>query len=87
MSEEEGQREMEKQTPAEQGAQHRAWFQDPRIMTWAKGRCLTNWASQEPVEMKISIHDPERAIHYKKLSASGEEPSKVIFRSPADVQF
>ena len=25
-----------------------AQSQDPGIMTWAKGRCLTNWATQAP---------------------------------------
>ena len=32
--------------PTEQGAQCGAWSQDPKIMTWAKGKCLTNWATQ-----------------------------------------
>ena len=32
--------------PAEQGAPRGAWSQDPRIMTWAKGRCSTNRATQ-----------------------------------------
>ena len=31
--------------PAEQGAQCGAWSQDPEIMTWAEGRCLTNRAT------------------------------------------
>ena len=25
-----------------------AQFQDPRIMTWAEGKCLTNWPTQHP---------------------------------------
>ena len=33
---------------AEHGALCRAPPQDPRIMTWAKGRCFTNWATQHP---------------------------------------
>ena len=32
--------------PAEQGAQWGAWFQDSEIITWAKGRLLTNCAIQ-----------------------------------------
>lgn len=31
---------------SEQGAWCGARFQDPKIMTWAKGGCLTNWATQ-----------------------------------------
>ena len=34
---------------AEQGAPCGAWSQDSRTMTWAKGRCLTNWATQVPL--------------------------------------
>ena len=44
------QREGEK-LPAEQGVPCRAWFQDLGIMTWAKGRCLIYWATQEPQEL------------------------------------
>ena len=32
--------------PAEQGAWHEAWSQDPRTMTWIKGRHLADWATQ-----------------------------------------
>ena len=42
MSQVERQRERDKQTPAEQVTQHRALSQDPKLMTQAKGRCLTN---------------------------------------------
>ena len=31
-----------------QGAQWRAWSQDPGIMTWAESRRLTDWATQAP---------------------------------------
>ena len=34
--------------PAEQEAQCRTRSQDPGIITWAKGRCLINWATQVP---------------------------------------
>ena len=34
--------------PIEQGAWWKAGSQDPEIMTWAKGRHLTNWAIQVP---------------------------------------
>ena len=37
----EGQRKREKQ-----GAWSRTRSQDPGIMTWAEGRCLTQWATQ-----------------------------------------
>ena len=33
---------------AEQGAWCRAYSKDPEIMTWAKGRHLTDCAPQEP---------------------------------------
>ena len=32
--------------PADQVAWLRALSQDPGIMTWAKDRCLTDWATQ-----------------------------------------
>ena len=34
-------------------------FQDPEIMTWARGRCLTNWAIQallQPPEQFLKEH-------------------------------
>ena len=34
--------------PTEQGVRYGAWSQDPGITTWAKGRCLTDWATQAP---------------------------------------
>ena len=34
--------------PTEQGSQCRTRSQDPGIMIWAEGRCLTNWAIQAP---------------------------------------
>ena len=34
--------------PAEQGASHTAGSQNLEIMTWAKGRCLTDWATEVP---------------------------------------
>ena len=53
--------------PSEQGAlltwalfETRSW--DPRIMTWAKGRCLSNWATQAShfsffwIKIFISFH-------------------------------
>ena len=33
---------------AEQRAWQRAQYKDSRIMTWAKGRCLTDWGTQVP---------------------------------------
>lgn len=35
-----------KRRPTEQGAGGGARSQDPRIMTWVEGRCLTHWAPQ-----------------------------------------
>ena len=40
--------EGEAASPAEQGARCGAWSQDPEIMTWAKVRLLTDWATQAP---------------------------------------
>ena len=37
--------------PTEQGAQCRAQYQDPEIMTWAEGRSLANWASEVPFSL------------------------------------
>ena len=42
---------------AEQKAWHRAWSQDPKIMTWAKGWHLTYWATQVLLAVKfLTIH-------------------------------
>ena len=45
-----GQREREKESslPTEQEGPYTARSQDPRIITWAKGRCFTDWAIQVP---------------------------------------
>ena len=37
---------------AEQGAWEGTLFQDPEIMTWAKGSCLTDWATQALLFLK-----------------------------------
>ena len=37
--------------PTEQGTQCRAQSQDPGIMTWAEGSCLTNWATHAPPKL------------------------------------
>ena len=34
--------------PIEQGAWRRTWFQDPSVMSQAKGRHITDWATQAP---------------------------------------
>ena len=44
-----------------QGAPGRAQSQDPEIMTWAEGRCLTDCATQEPLKytyfcLGLNIH-------------------------------
>ena len=44
-----GWREGRSSLPTEQGAQCWAQSQDPRIMTWAEGRRLTDWATQVPL--------------------------------------
>ena len=41
--------------PAGQEAWHWAQSQESKIMTWAKGRCLTNWATQRPLCFKINV--------------------------------
>lgn len=38
--------------PTEQEAWHRAVSKDPKIMTWAKVRCSTDWATQMPQLLK-----------------------------------
>ena len=38
---------------AEQKAQCRAQFQDPRITAWARGRHLTDWATQAPHKSRL----------------------------------
>ena len=44
----ERQREGRSRLSTEQGAWYGAQSQDPEIMTWAEGRCLTNWVTQCP---------------------------------------
>ena len=39
---------------SEQEARHKTGSQDPEIMTWAKGRCLTDWATLAPQFCVIS---------------------------------
>ena len=60
---------------AEQGALRGAPSQDPKIMTWAEGRHLTNWAIQVPLSIlsiyfKDFIHlfmrDTERQRHRQR---------------------
>ena len=43
--------------PTDQGASHRAKSQDPRIMTWAKVRCLTDWATRCPYVWLFQMAD------------------------------
>ena len=45
--------EGEADAPAEQGARRGTWAQDPRIMTWAEGRCFTDWATQVPPQVRL----------------------------------
>ena len=51
---ERAQREREKQTPNRVGSWCEAWSRDPGVMTWAKGRHLTNWATQVPQEQHLN---------------------------------
>ena len=60
----EGYGERRSRLPTEQGLPptlHGTWSQDtPRIMTWAKGRCLIHWAtghSQEPILIVIKSQE------------------------------
>ena len=41
--------------------------QDPKIMTWAEGRCLTDWATQAPsiVILKVSFFPPFIISYFK----------------------
>ena len=41
---------------AEQETQQGAQSQDPGIMTWAKGRCITDWATQVPLSLSLNKH-------------------------------
>ena len=47
--------------PTEQGAHRRAWSQDPGTRTWAKSRCLTNWATLvPPITLFLKSHEQEK---------------------------
>ena len=37
--------------PAEHGPPCGAWSHDPDILTWAQGRCLTDWITQVPLHL------------------------------------
>ena len=54
----EEQRDTEKKLSIEQGAWG-MWglIQDPKFMTWAEGRCLTNWATQAAPHIIIILKD------------------------------
>ena len=47
---------------AQQGARCRAQSQDPRTMTWAQGRCLTDLATHAPQGLIILTYFLERLV-------------------------
>ena len=64
--------EAEGDSPTEHGARCGAGSQDPRIMTWTKGRRFTNWATQVPHHLQIfkKSFSPETS---QKCSGSCEQ--------------
>ena len=79
----------------EQGAWHRAQSQESRIMTWAKGRCLTNWATHpgtwersrlgwaHTLRQKLYIHafDSVMWAHSPHLTFEGLNPCCLTHRA------
>ena len=45
------------------GAWCRAGSQDPGIMTWAKGRCFTDWATQVPQKLSFDSESISLVSH------------------------
>ena len=76
---EQGERQREKPTPSEQGAWRGAPSQDPGIMTWAEGRCLTDWATQVPPEehlWKTKSHSwADRKVQIQSAASGHRTPT------------
>ena len=83
--------------PTEQGAGCRAPSQDPGVMTWAKGRCLTDWATQAPLITLIScptlggdasqivVSDEDANFYLHSVSCPSTHKSHSAWRSsPTD---
>ena len=52
--------------PTEQGTSCGAQSQDPRIMTWAKGRHLTGWVTQAPLNLIFINISPSLSLDITK---------------------
>ena len=66
-----GQKERDKQTLSWAGSWHRARTQDPRILIWAEGRHLTDWATQ--VALKSTLFKEKVFVYtfyYSALSST-----------------
>ena len=61
---------------AEQGTRCGALSQDPEIMTWAKGRCLTAWATQVSPELFLRLLLPP---FWSKLLWQFKVPSSLTW--------
>lgn len=64
-----GERRREKQTPSERVAWCGTQCQGPAIMTWAKGKFLTDWATQAP-----SLQPAPQPFLFSFLSSSSMGP-------------
>ena len=70
-----------------------AWSLDPEIMTWAEGRCLADWATQEPhllFLLKIYLFERERERENAHMHEGGErgrerETQTVCAKCGADI--
>ena len=69
--------------------EHKAGSQDPRIMTWAEGRCLTYWVTQAPLnyvtlKKQLYLSGPPYS-HLKSEMAAGRkgEPAQMVLQAPS----
>lgn len=70
MSQGEGQSEREKHTPCWAGSLTGALSQDPEILSWAKGRYFTDWATRHPSKHFILILKLVKQVSEKKMHVS-----------------
>ena len=70
-----GRRRGRSRLPAEQGAwcgaQCESWSQDPKIITWAEDRFLTNWATQIPLGLFLKYWEGHRIFQGVKTGFGG----------------
>ena len=65
--------------PAEQRALCQGLY--PRIMTWAQGRCLTDWATQAPIKSFKSFVDSISPCTFKDQNPPRKQDHPFVYMS------